>query len=320
MKKKKVGFWRKIKNIYDYSPWHAAFTYPIAYIIIALVLFGIFLSIGNEYIGVFFYASILLIPIWVLIGLIISKRRLPYLLSLIIGLVIPAIIGVVAYNEFTRPAKVNVTKTIHAQTVKYISAEIQKCKLGDSKFMNNNQDCPATALKTINGAVATMTDKNPFDTAKNSIRQSDSNTNDEDVGYVSLSASGSNIIIKTCSKTPCRKEENRLQAKISIEDIQSIINADAVELNCKYKAADKTVNLIIDRKNQSVKYDGRNYRILYILGDNIYFRSEHNYSDVVYNYSTNNLKGVFGSSLDGIKKNMHMNAYNPVFANCYIKK
>jgi hypothetical protein len=217
MKKKKVGFWRKIKNIYDYSPWHAAFTYPIAYIIIALVLFGIFLSIGNEYIGVFFYASILLIPIWVLIGLIISKRRLPYLLSLIIGLVIPAIIGVVAYNEFTRPAKVNVTKTIHAQTVKYISAEIQKCKLGDSKFMNNNQDCPATASKAIIGAVATMTDVNPYDSSKLSIRTSNSITNDEDVGYISLSASGSDIIIKSCNKTPCNKKANRQSSTVSIK-------------------------------------------------------------------------------------------------------
>ena len=82
--------------------------------------------------------------------------------------------------------------------------------------MNNNQDCPATALKAINGAV-TIGWKNAFDTAKPSLRLSSSNTNDEDVGYISLSASGSNIIIKTCIKTPCKKEENRLQASIGIE-------------------------------------------------------------------------------------------------------
>ena len=143
----------------------------------------------------------------------------------IIGIL--AAVGVVAYNGYTASAKKNATKTMHAQTVKYISAEIQKCSLGESKFMGTNQDCPATAAKAVTGAVATMTDKNPFDTAKNSIRQSDSNTNDEDVGYVSLSASGSNIIIKTCIKTPCKKEENRLQANISIEDTESIINADS---------------------------------------------------------------------------------------------
>ena len=108
-------------------------------------------------------------------------------------------------------------KTIHAQTVKYISAEIQKCSLGESKFMGTNQDCPATALKAINGAVATMTDVNPFDSAKLSIRLSSGNTNDEDVGYVSLSASGSDIIIKSCNKTPCNKEANRKISTVRID-------------------------------------------------------------------------------------------------------
>ena len=59
--------------------------------------------------------------------------------------------------------------------------------------------------------------KNPYKNYNFAIRKSDSNTNDEDVGYVSLSASGSNIIIKTCIKTPCKKEENRLQDSIGIE-------------------------------------------------------------------------------------------------------
>ena len=83
--------------------------------------------------------------------------------------------------------------------------------------MSNNQDCPATAVKAINGAVATMTDKNPFDAAKLSIRTSNSNTKDEDVGYINLSASGSNIIIKTCNKTPCNKEANRNTGTVSIK-------------------------------------------------------------------------------------------------------
>ena len=62
----------------------------------------------------------------------------------IIGIL--AAVGVVAYNGYTGAAKVNATKTMHAQTVKYISAEIQKCSLGESKFMGTDQDCPATAV------------------------------------------------------------------------------------------------------------------------------------------------------------------------------
>ena len=51
----------------------------------------------------------------------------------IIGIL--AAVGVVAYNGYTASAKANATKTMHSQAVKYISAEIQKCSLGESKFM-----------------------------------------------------------------------------------------------------------------------------------------------------------------------------------------
>ena len=214
--KSKIGIWTRIKNVLDNSPWSSAFTYPIAFIILSSIVGAIFFTIELENLGGFFIFIIYLTPLWVLFGLIVSKRRFPYLLSLIIGLGIPIFLSYVLYESFTRSAKINVTNTSHAQTVKYISAELQYCKLGESKFMNN-QDCPATALKAINGAVATMHDKNPFDSAKLSVRLSDSNTNDEDVGYISLSASGSDIIIKSCNKTPCNKEANRHSSTVSIK-------------------------------------------------------------------------------------------------------
>jgi len=214
--KSKIGIWTRIKNVLDNSPWSSAFTYPIAFIILSSIVGAIFFTIELENLGGFFIFIIYLTPLWVLFGLIVSKRRFPYLLSLIIGLGIPIFLSYVLYESFTRSAKINVTNTIYAQTVKYISAELQYCKLGESKFMNN-QDCPATALKAINGAVATMHDKNPFDSAKLSVRLSDSNTNDEDVGYISLSASGSDIIIKSCNKTPCNKEANRKISTVRID-------------------------------------------------------------------------------------------------------
>ena len=60
-------------------------------------------------------------------------------------------------------------------------------------------------------------DKNTYFLDKKTLRISKNNTSDEDVGYISLSASGSNIIIKTCIKIPCKKEENRLQDSIEIK-------------------------------------------------------------------------------------------------------
>ena len=215
--KSKVGIWTRIKNIYNNSPWHAAFTYPIAHIISTAVIGGVLASSGFESVGWFFLLIFYLTPLWVLVGLIVSKRRLPYLLSLIIGLVIPVWLAVVAYNGYTGAAKASVTKTIHAQTFKYISEEIQKCKTGESKFMSNSQDCPATAAKAVMGAVNAMTDLNPYDTSKNAIREFNDNKDDKDVGFISLSASGTSVVIRSCISKPCYDEKNRLQDNIEIE-------------------------------------------------------------------------------------------------------
>ena len=129
----------------------------------------------------------------------------------IIGIL--AAVGVVAYNGYTAAAKVNATKTIHAQTVKYISAEIQKCSLGESKFMGTNQDCPATAAKAVNGAVATMTDKNPYDAANNAIKSGTGFV----VGQVSITATNATTVgIKTCTKTGCATAD-QMTATVSTE-------------------------------------------------------------------------------------------------------
>ncbi len=128
----------------------------------------------------------------------------------IIGIL--AAVGVVAYNGYTASAKANATKTMHSNAVKYISAEIQKCSLGESKFMGTNQDCPATAAKAVSGAVATMTDKNPYSTSNNAVKSSSSFV----AGQVSVNASGSNVSVKTCTKTGCASAD-QLSATIAVD-------------------------------------------------------------------------------------------------------
>ena len=129
----------------------------------------------------------------------------------IIGIL--AAVGVVAYNGYTAAAKANATKTMHAQTVKYISAEIQKCSLGESKFMGTNQDCPATAAKAVTGAVATMTDKNPYETANAAIVSSTAYK----TGQVSITATNATTVtVKTCTKTGCATAD-QMTATISTE-------------------------------------------------------------------------------------------------------
>ena len=146
----------------------------------------------------------------------------PFMASIyiILFLIIGAGLSITIYKKyFALPAaKVNATKTIHAQTVKYISGELDKCNLNETSIMNNTVMCSEiNSTNVIQAALILLKDKNPFDHVKNSVRQADSNTNDEDVGYVSLSSSGSNIIIKSCNKTPCKKEENRKQSTVSIK-------------------------------------------------------------------------------------------------------
>ena len=129
----------------------------------------------------------------------------------IIGIL--AAVGVVAYNGYTGAAKVNATKTMHAQAVKYISAEIQKCSLGVNKFMGTNQDCPATAAKAVSGAVATMTDKNPYSTTNNAVRSSSA----YEKGYVGLTATNTTTVtVTTCTKEGCATAD-KMTATISVE-------------------------------------------------------------------------------------------------------
>jgi len=129
----------------------------------------------------------------------------------IIGIL--AAVGVVAYNGYTGAAKVNTTKTIHAQAVKYISAEVQKCSLGETKFMGTNQSCPATAAKAVTGAVNTLTDKNPYSTTINAIRKSSA----YEKGYVGLTATNATTVtITTCIKEGCATAD-KMTATVSVE-------------------------------------------------------------------------------------------------------
>ena len=115
----------------------------------------------------------------------------------IIGIL--AAVGVVAYNGYTGAAKVASTKTIHAQTVKYMSAESQKCSLGETEYAGT-QTCPVTAAKIVTGAIGQLTDKNPHETAVESVKDGTTFV----LGHVQLKATTTKTVtVKTCIKDPC---------------------------------------------------------------------------------------------------------------------
>ncbi len=142
----------------------------------------------------------------------------------IIGIL--AAVGVVAYNGYTGAAKVSATKTIHAQTLKYISAEVMKCSLGESVIMGT-YECKYIyplnmySAANINAHIASSSilsdSKNPYDATSDAIKQP---TTAFVLGQVSLSAtvvSPYKINLHTCIKEPCNTDANKIIDLVAIE-------------------------------------------------------------------------------------------------------
>ena len=133
----------------------------------------------------------------------------------IIGIL--AAVGVVAYNGYTGAAKVNATKSIHSSVIKYITAELMKCELGESTIFNNGEYGPlsCTGLTAINvrdrigdnGKI--FNDKNPYDTANFAVKIGQTYT----VGQITILAPRSKRLhFYTCTKPGCAAAD-----KMSVE-------------------------------------------------------------------------------------------------------
>ena len=142
----------------------------------------------------------------------------------IIGIL--AAVGVVAYNGYTGAAKKASTKTIHAQTLKYISAEVMKCSLGESLIMGTYQckyiyPLNMYSAANINAHIAASSvlsdSKNPYDTASYAIIQP---TTAFVLGQVSLSAtvvSPYMINLHTCIEATCDTDAKKMIDSVRIE-------------------------------------------------------------------------------------------------------
>jgi type IV pilus assembly protein PilA len=136
----------------------------------------------------------------------------------IIGIL--AAVGVVAYNGYTASAKKNAVKTMHAQTIKYVSAEIQKCALEGSSgkaFGSSSANCgtingSSGATQVVSDLVANATDKNPYTQAK-AIMNSGSYAQ----GQISVQGSGKTVTIKSCMVETCSGDNVLGPTTVTIE-------------------------------------------------------------------------------------------------------
>ena len=117
-------------------------------------------------------------------------------------------------------SKEDATKSIHDTVAKKIIAKLVDCELGESSILSNLSCSGITGIKVINyigenGSV--FVDKNPYNFSNWAVRASVNNKKDEDVGFINLSYSSSELIIKSCFKTPCKEATNQLEQKIMLK-------------------------------------------------------------------------------------------------------
>ena len=86
----------------------------------------------------------------------------------IIGIL--AAVGTVAYTGYTKGAKKSAAKNNHQTLIKYFLAELQKCNIGETKFVENSINCSdrLTNYKISQGAELVLNSKfkNPYKTSQ----------------------------------------------------------------------------------------------------------------------------------------------------------
>ena len=109
--------------------------------------------------------------------------------------------------------------------VKYITTEVLKCSIGESKAMDGELDCSKSGTSNWKNDVAqeavkvlNRNFKNPY-TSLPPVSHGGNITNDNDVGYHRLRSPGTTIKVWTCVKTPCSGTECSIPNHVCSGDI-----------------------------------------------------------------------------------------------------
>jgi len=128
-------------------------------------------------------------------------------------------VGVVAYNGYTKSAKMNAVKAQQANIIRYIMAETKKCDLGEITAMDGNLICSNLNVATpvpviLKATVKALKNKlkNPVNPSSPSICHSSSGTcypnfnfqSKGSAGVVNLNDHGPTTMhVGTCVLEPC---------------------------------------------------------------------------------------------------------------------
>ena len=146
----------------------------------------------------------------------------------IIGIL--AAVGVVAYNGYTKSAKVSAAKANYKNVIRWVKTELVKCNAGlsDKMFVSNPQSCPMThsttfgsgmhnACRAPGGVFSQM--KNPYKPTEKLCDLEISYKNDNDVGRVNWSQKDwQNIRFSSCWKSPCSSSDNHEEIIINVTE------------------------------------------------------------------------------------------------------
>ena len=156
-----------------------------------------------------------------------KKKKKKIIWNILKGLAILFVIAVLFtilphlfFNIDTYKVKSEATKENYSRMVAYITVEVMTCIMGDTTTMDGNLTCQdRTADSVIAAAVIATKDvqMNPYELDKSAVTSGGTNTSDSDAGYIRLSVSGVNIIIKTCHTKPCATNANQRSETIAFQ-------------------------------------------------------------------------------------------------------
>ena len=161
------------------------------------------------------------------------RQRAFTLMELMIVIVIIGIlstVGMVMFGGQSEKAKIAAAKSNHKSVVKYISAEVMKCELGETSVMDGELLCSnanigikiaEAALRNANTSKTLSNIKNPYDTKVLALRKQSGHTTgaDADVGYINVGGHDkiSLVHVYACVALKCDPTVNRIWANLCFQ-------------------------------------------------------------------------------------------------------